>query len=67
MAHHISVEAVQKGICFKPSVNVTALQFYYQLGASSRKNSGSNSILGSTFATELFSNFIIRVRSTTNH
>ncbi len=36
-----------------------------QVGASSRNNTGSNSILGSTFATEIGSNFIIGVRSTT--
>ncbi len=38
-----------------------------QVGASSRSNPGSNSILGSTFATEIGSNFIIGVRSTTDH
>ncbi len=39
----------------------------HQVGDSSRNNPSSNSINGCTCATEIGSNFIIRVRNTTDH
>ncbi len=38
-----------------------------QVGGSGRNDPGSNSILGSTFAAKVSSNFIIKVRNTTDH